>query len=63
MYSDKAFQEMLRRKAAYDRQYGGPYTFYQNAPPHFLHKNYFGSISIILIIIGFGMFIHALQWR
>ena len=54
---------MLRRKAAYDRQFGSPYSSYQAPPHHFLHKNYFGSLSIILIVIGFGMFIHALQWR
>jgi hypothetical protein len=46
---------MLRRKMEYDRQYSYHQSSFQNS--------YFATGSIVLIIIGFGMFIHALQWR
>ena len=62
-YSDKAFQDMLRRRAEFDRQRSSGHTFYQSHQYNYFHKNYFGSLSIVLIIIGFGIFIHALQWR
>jgi hypothetical protein len=46
----------------YDRQRSSTYSYYYS-PANNFQNNYFATVSIILIIIGFGMFIHALQWR
>ncbi len=53
---------MLRRKMEFDRQRSNTHSYYYS-PAHTIHTNYFGALSIILIIIGFGIFIHAIQWR
>jgi len=60
--SDKAFYDMIRRRMEQDRQRANAYSYYYSTPHSFQHR-YFAPASIILIIIGFGMFIHALQWR
>jgi hypothetical protein len=49
---------MLRRRMEYNRQRSTPYSYYYSPS-----QSYFAPASIILIIIGLGMFIHALQWR
>lgn len=46
-----------------DRQRSGSQSQYYYNSSHNLPNNYFASFSLILIVIGFGMFIHALQWR
>ncbi len=56
-YNDQAFHDMLRRRMEYDRQRSGSYSNYSPA------QKYFAPASIMLIIIGLGMFLHALQWR
>ncbi|CAF2871931.1 unnamed protein product [Rotaria sp. Silwood2] len=59
---DKAFYDMLRRKMEHDRQRSDTHANYypsSNSLPY----TYFTSISVILIVIGLGLFIHALQWR
>jgi len=48
---------MLRRRMEYDRQRSSSYSNYSTA------QNYFAPASVMLIIIGLGMFLHALQWR
>ncbi len=53
---------MFRRKMEQDRQRWNTHSYYYN-PTHNFQQNYFAPVSVILIIIGFGMFIHALQWR
>jgi len=53
---------MLRRRMEYDRQRSSAYSYY-HSPAHNFRTNYFGPVSVILIIIGLGMFLHALQWR
>jgi hypothetical protein len=53
---------MLRRKMEQDRFRSSTYSYYYS-PAHNFQQTYFAPVSIILIIIGFGMFIHALQWR
>jgi hypothetical protein len=53
---------MFRRRMERDKQRSTAYSYYYSTPHHFQHT-YFAPASIILIIIGFGMFIHALQWR
>ncbi|UJR37234.1 hypothetical protein I4U23_029943 [Adineta vaga] len=59
---DKSFYEMFRRRMEYDRQRSTSSSYHPSYPNSF-QQNYFGAASVILIIIGFGMFIHALQWR
>ncbi|CAF0774010.1 unnamed protein product [Rotaria sp. Silwood1] len=59
---DKAFYDMLRRKMEHDRQRSDTYSNYY-PPAHSLPNTYFTSISVIVIVIALGMFIHALQWR
>jgi hypothetical protein len=60
--SDKAFHDMLRRRMEQDRQRANAHSYYYSTS-HSFQQQYFAPVSIILIIIGFGMFIHALQWR
>ncbi|CAF1336258.1 unnamed protein product [Rotaria sordida] len=59
---DKAFYDMLRRKMEHDRQRSGTYSNYYTSP-HSVPNTYFASVSVIIIVIALGMFIHALQWR
>lgn len=61
-YYDKAFYEMYRRRMEFDRQRYNSHSHYQSYPNN-VQQNYFGAVSIVLIVISFGMFIHALQWR
>ncbi|CAF1186421.1 unnamed protein product, partial [Adineta ricciae] len=60
-YSDKAFHEMYRRRMEFDRQRYNSHS-YQSYPNN-VQQNYFGAVSVVLIVISFGVFIHALQWR
>lgn len=59
---DQAFYDAFRKRMESDRQRFTSHSHYY-ASPNSSQENYFGAASIILIIIGFGMFIHALQWR
>lgn len=53
---------MYRRRMEQDRQRQSSHPhFYSSA--HSFKNTYFAPASVILILIGFGMFIHALQWR
>ncbi|CAF0773965.1 unnamed protein product [Adineta steineri] len=61
-HRDESFYEAFRRKMESDRQRSNAYSYYYS-PSQSYHQNYFAPISIILIVVGFGMFIHALQYR
>ncbi|CAF1019483.1 unnamed protein product [Rotaria sp. Silwood1] len=59
---DKTFFDMLRRKMEQDRQRAKYYS-YNSSPTMGLINTYFAPFSIISFLIGFGILIHALQWR
>ncbi len=56
---------MLRRKMAEERKRTESSSY--NRPPAngmmYTINNYFAPFSIISFLIGFGILIHALQWR
>lgn len=53
---------MLRRRMAEDRQRG--YRYAHNSTPYTGMINaYFAPFAIISFLIGFGILIHALQYR
>lgn len=45
---------MLRRRNQFNQK---------STPPNYMNQNHIGSASVIMIIIGLGLFFHALQWR
>jgi hypothetical protein len=61
--SEKEFYDMLRRRMEQDRQRFANAQSYYYSNSHRFQNQYFAPASVILIVIGFGMFIHALQWR
>ena len=54
---------MLRRRMEQDRQRAANAHAYYYTNTHRFQDQYFAPFSLILFVIGFGMFIHALQWR
>lgn len=59
---DKTFFDMLRRKMEQDRKRANSSSY--NPPPTYgMINTYFAPFSIISFLIGFGILIHALQWR
>ncbi|CAF1355875.1 unnamed protein product [Rotaria magnacalcarata] len=59
---DKTFFDMLRRKMEQDRKRANEHSF-KSSPPSALVHSYVGPFSIISFLIGFGILLHALQWR
>ena len=59
---DPNYYDIYRRRMAQDRQRYNSHPYYGSTTNTF-KNTYFAPASVILIIIGFGMFIHALQWR
>ncbi len=59
---DKTFFDMLRRKMEHDRKRANN-SSYNRPPAYGMINNYFAPFSIISFLIGFGVLIHALQWR
>jgi hypothetical protein len=53
---------MLRRKMEQDRQRARNHS-YKPPPAYGMINTYFAPLSIISFLIGFGILIHALQWR
>lgn len=53
---------MLRRKLEQDRKRANQHSF-RSSPSSALVHTYFGPFSIISFLIGFGILLHALQWR
>ncbi|CAM2718559.1 unnamed protein product [Rotaria socialis] len=59
---DKTFFDMLRRKMEQDRKRANEHSFRSSSSSALAHR-YFGPFSIISFLIGFGILLHALQWR
>jgi len=53
---------MLRRRMEQDRQQAKQ-SSYNRSPSYGLINTYIAPFSIISFLIGFGILIHALQWR
>ncbi len=53
---------MIRRKMEQDRK-RAKNPSYKRPPTYGMINNYFAPFSIISFLIGFGILIHALQWR
>ena len=53
---------MLRRKIAEDRKRANYYS-HNPSPAMGMINTYFAPFSIISFLIGFGILIHAIQWR
>ncbi|CAF2662603.1 unnamed protein product [Rotaria sp. Silwood2] len=59
---DRTFFDMLRRRMEQDRKRTNQYS-YNSSPTMGMINTYFAPFSIISFLIGFGILIHALQWR
>ncbi|CAF1166955.1 unnamed protein product [Rotaria sordida] len=59
---DRTFFDMLRRKMEEDRKRANYYSHNQS-PTMGTINTYFAPFSIISFLIGFGILIHAIQWR
>jgi hypothetical protein len=53
---------MLRRRMEQDRKRANN-SSYNRSPAYGMNHIYFAPFSIISFLIGFGVLIHALQWR
>ncbi len=53
---------MFRRKMEEERKRGSD-SSYNRPPAYGMINTYFAPFSIISFLIGFGILIHALQWR
>jgi len=60
---DKTFFDMLRRRMEQDRRQARQSSYNRPPPPFGLINTYIAPFSIISFLIGFGVLIHALQWR
>ena len=54
---------MLRRRMEQDRRRTNNYSSYNRSSSFDTMNNYFAPFSLISFLIGFGILIHALQWR
>lgn len=58
---DQAYYDAFRRKMEQDRQRAQAYA--QHAMFHQGPSGLFASVSVILIVMALGFFLHALQYR